>query len=424
MKTVAFGLILWLLSVIIPIDAHAVSPWQPTVQITGVVRTQVVVGQTVYAAGKFTGPNGQVDILAYDIATGKATNFIHQLNGEAWAITVSPDHRWLIVGGDFTTADTKPHVRLAEFDLTNGSLVSTFTANVDNRVASLATNFSGVYVGGAFLHANGLVRTHLAGFYFTGAITTFHASTNGSVLAIVALSDKLVIGGVFSTESGPPGVTLTSQSIGAIWYSTGGPDGGFLTRSAGFPFAQSDPVGGARGTYSLSTDGTTIYATSFNAVAVNGIRTFEGNWAIRGSDGGLVFMNDCHGDEYGSVAVNGRLYVIGHPHDCTAVGGFTETCWLPCAWHRALTFGLTPSGTNVAYSALEAGAYAYYIGQPKSAYYGFTVEFNAGTATGQSQGAWSVVAGVGSDGHTYLLYGGEFTKVNGISQSGLVRVMI
>ena len=42
---------------------------------------------------------------------------------------------------------------------------------------------------------------------------------------------------------------------------------------------------------------------------------------------------------------------------------------------------------------------------------------NAGSYAGMTQGAWSVVA---SD--DYVMLGGEFTRVNGVPQQGLVRL--
>ena len=68
----------------------------PTVQINGVAWAQVVVGNTVYVAGQFTGarPAGAApgtqeivrnNLLAYDIRTGDLiTSFAPSLNGQAW----------------------------------------------------------------------------------------------------------------------------------------------------------------------------------------------------------------------------------------------------------------------------------------------------------------------------------------------------
>src|SRR3954452_22098884 len=86
----------------------------PTVQINGVAWAQVVVGTTVYVAGKFTTarPAGaragtqempRNNLLAYDIRTGELiTSFAPGLNAQAVSLAVSPDGSRLYVGGDFT----------------------------------------------------------------------------------------------------------------------------------------------------------------------------------------------------------------------------------------------------------------------------------------------------------------------------------
>src|SRR5512139_510234 len=88
----------------------------PTWQIDGVVWSQVLVGDTVYATGKFTKarPPGtaagdaaevtRTNLLAYDIKTGNlVTSFDHSLNGQGLALAKSPDGSRVYVGGDFTT---------------------------------------------------------------------------------------------------------------------------------------------------------------------------------------------------------------------------------------------------------------------------------------------------------------------------------
>src|SRR4051794_20220015 len=100
----------------------------PTVQINGVAWAQVVVGNTVYVAGKFTsartagaaaGTSETVrnNMLAYDIRTGALiTSFAPNLNGQALAVAASPDGRRVYVAGDFTTANGQTRKRVAAYD--------------------------------------------------------------------------------------------------------------------------------------------------------------------------------------------------------------------------------------------------------------------------------------------------------------------
>src|SRR3712207_5992653 len=100
----------------------------PTVQVDGVVWSQVVVGDTVYAAGRFSRvrPAGAAagtretvrnNLLAYDIRTGAlVTSFAPDLNAQALTVTASPDGSRIYVGGDFTVADGQPRSRIAAYD--------------------------------------------------------------------------------------------------------------------------------------------------------------------------------------------------------------------------------------------------------------------------------------------------------------------
>src|SRR3954468_6001670 len=106
-----------------PATVSAVSPTTaagdglPTVQVNGVVWSQVVVGNTGSAAGSFTrarpagsaaGQNETVrnNLLAYDIVTGNLiTSFAPDLNGQAMVVAASPDGSRIYVGGDFTRAN-------------------------------------------------------------------------------------------------------------------------------------------------------------------------------------------------------------------------------------------------------------------------------------------------------------------------------
>src|ERR1700712_2218643 len=104
----------------------------PTVQIDGVVWSQVVVGNTVYVAGKFnkarpagaalgTSETVRNNLLAYDIRTGVLiTSFAPDLNGQALVVTASPDGKRIYVGGDFDHANGQTRYRIAAYDTATG----------------------------------------------------------------------------------------------------------------------------------------------------------------------------------------------------------------------------------------------------------------------------------------------------------------
>ena len=146
----------------------------PTVQVDGVVWAQVVVGNTVYAAGKFgtARPAGAAagtqetvrnNLLAYDIRTGAlVTSFAPDLNAQALTLAASPDGTRLYVGGDFTRANGQVRNRVAAYDTRTGTLVSSFAPSVSSQVRSLAATNDTVYLGGNFSALGGVSRSQLA----------------------------------------------------------------------------------------------------------------------------------------------------------------------------------------------------------------------------------------------------------------------
>src|SRR4051812_20734202 len=146
----------------------------PTVQINGVAWSQVVVGNTVYVAGKFTSarPAGVAagtqetprnNLLAYDIRTGALiTSFAPSLNAQALVVTASPDGTRIYVGGDFTVANGQTRNRIAAYDTATGALVTTFAPSASNQVKAIAATNSTVYFGGAFGSVGSVGRQRLA----------------------------------------------------------------------------------------------------------------------------------------------------------------------------------------------------------------------------------------------------------------------
>ena len=105
----------------------------PTTQIDGVAWNQLVVGNTVYVAGKFgkARPAGAApgastvtrqNLLAYDLTTGALkTGFVANLNAQAFALAKSPDGSRIYVGGDFTTVNGVARSRIVALDPPTGT---------------------------------------------------------------------------------------------------------------------------------------------------------------------------------------------------------------------------------------------------------------------------------------------------------------
>lgn len=387
----------------------------PTVQINGVVWAQVTVGNTVYATGSFTSarpagsPAGsnetaRANLLAYDITTGNLiTSFNHTLNAQGRAITASPDGTRVYVVGDFTTVDGQTHNRVAAFNTADGSLVNSFTGGTAASARAVTATNSTVYVGGIFASAMGNSRARLAAYSATNGALLNWAPTadDNQVTALVLTPDKslVIVGGQFSTLNGVP-----AKGLGAIDATTG----------ATVPWAANQLLqnsGNDAGFNSLYTDGTNIYGTGW-VFGPGG--NLEGVFAASPNTGNLVWVEDCHGDSYGTFALGDSVYTVSHEHFCGNIGAWPQTD--PWTFHRATAFTKAATGT-VQHNSV--GGYYDFFGNPSPTQLDWYPTLPAGTYTGQSQAAWSIT-GNGS----YISLGGEFPSVNGTAQQGLVRFAV
>lgn len=386
----------------------------PTWQLNGVVWSQAVVGNTVYATGSFTkarppgvaaGGAGEIaanNIFAYDIRTGaRVTSFNHSLDGQGLAVKASPNGTRVFVAGDFTSVDGVAKNHVAAFDAATGNLVTGFAASVSGRADALAVSNDTLFVGGNFFSANGQARRRLASFSTTtGAVKSWAPTADDEQVTSMVLApagDRVIIGGKFSTLNGAP-----APAMGAVDAVTG----------ASRPWAINQVMNNAgKGSSisSLSTDGTNIYGTGYAFESGN----FEGGFAARPDTGAVVWLNDCHGDTYDGFPQGGVFYTVSHAHDCKWIGAFPQT---DANWHinmrHALAYSTDARGTNTG-----PDNYGWnYNGQPASALLQWFPVVAVGTFTGQSQAAWSVTGN--SD---YTVLGGEFPSVNNVAQQGLVR---
>ncbi|MDQ1674112.1 MAG: hypothetical protein QOC98_2674, partial [Frankiaceae bacterium] len=298
----------------------------PTVQVNGVVWSQAIVGNTVYAGGSFTtarpagaaaGTNETVrnNLLAYDITTGNlVTSFAPSLNGQVRSVTASPDGTRVYVGGDFTTADGVSRSRVAAYDTATGALVASFAPRPQYTVTSVVATASTVYLGGDFNGVGPEARNKLAAVSATdGALLPWAPAADATVNAMVLTPDgsRVIVGGSFKNINGS-----SAYGLGAVDATTG----------ALLPWAANTSVrnaGADAAITSLTTDGTSIYGTGYVFGAGGNL---EGTFSADPDTGSLNWVEDCHGDTYSSYATGGAVYVVGHSHECSTVpNGFSQT---------------------------------------------------------------------------------------------------
>jgi len=393
----------------------------PTVQIDGVAWSQVVVGNTVYVAGKFaaarpagsaSGVNTTVrnNLLAYDITTGNlVTSFVPDLNGEARVVAASPDGTKLYVGGVFTQANGQTRSRIAAYNLTTGALDPNFRPLAQTTVRTIVATNSTVYFGGDFTTVTdphtgvstprGYVAAADAG---TGNLLPFNPNADAPVNAMTFNFDKskLILGGRFQHVSG-------TQQLGMA--ATDPVSGGFVSWAAN---GVVQDFGTQAAILSLAADADGVYGSGY-VYGANG--NLEGSFRADNNTGAITWIEDCHGDTYSVFPTTDSVYVAGHPHYCGNIGGFPQTSptW---TFYHSIAF----SKTVVANSPITNDPYGYYnwAGNPHPQLLYFFPAYTSGKASGQGQATWSVS---GSADGKYVVYAGEFPTVNNTAQQGLVR---
>jgi hypothetical protein len=240
----------------------------PTWQINGVVWSQAVVGNTVYATGSFTkarpagvaaGGVGEIDarnVFAYDITTGNRVAFSHSLNAQGLAVAASPDGSRIYVGGDFTAVDGLSRGHVAAFDRATGAVVASFAPNVSSEVRALAATNSTVFIGGGYASVNGATRHSLSAVSSTGSLLPWAPSLSGGnvdVWSMVVTPDqsRVVVGGSFTSLNG-----LAASGMGSLDATTGSSlrwDANQTIRDGGTGSAIT----------SLRTDGQQVYGSGY-----------------------------------------------------------------------------------------------------------------------------------------------------------------
>ncbi len=390
----------------------------PTVQIDGVAWTQRVIGNTVYVGGQFTTarPAGaaagtqttaRANLLAYDIRTGVLiTAWAPTTNGDVLSIVPSPDNTRLYIGGSFTTVNGQTRNRIAALDRTTGALIGSFQPKPDATVRAIAATSDTVYFGGLLSAVGGVARARVASVRASdGALLSWAPSAQGGSVHSLALSpnaSQLIIGGSFTTLNGSsnPGYGLASvnPSTGAL-----------------LPFAANSLIrnGGANAAITgLSVDADSLYVSGF--VFGSG-GNLEGVSRVDWNGGVVKWVEDCHGDTYGSFP-KGDVDLRGQPRALLRQparrlptdrlrGRSTTAPRSPRP--RPGTLGRDPLG------------YFNWQGNPAPSLLKWIPALTNGTFTGQGQAGWNVTGNA-----DYVTIGGEFPRAGSVAQQGLVRYAV
>lgn len=391
----------------------------PTVQIDGVVWSQVIVGNTVYVGGRFTNarPAGAApganqtprsNFLAYSLTTGELiTSFAPSFNAQVRTVAVSPDGTRLYVGGDFTTVSGVSRQRIAVFDVATGNLLP-FAPPIGHHVYAIVPHPSGspVYVGGTFAAVGSSARGQLAAFdAATGALLDWAPmATGGAVRALAVSPDgtRVAVGGQFTALNGSNNPGFGLGMVGAV-------------SGTNQPMAVNSLVrngGNTAGITSLYSDGDDLFGSGF---WFGGSGNFEGVFSAKWNGGTVNWLADCHGDTHSVYVMANAVYNAGHAHECGGLGVDAFQRTEPWSFYRGLAFSRAATGTLVR----DPYGYFNFEGQPAPNLLNWFPNLDLGTFTGQFQGPFHVT-GNGQ----YVVMGGEFRNVNDTPQQGLVRFAV
>ena len=439
--TIAVALIAALAVVTVPVPSQAAGPFVtdvaadpppptvtadalPTWQINGVVWSQAIIGDTVYVTGSFTrarppgvaaGGAGEVvanNIFAYRLSTGaRVTTFATSpgLNAQGLVIRASADGSRLWVGGDFTAVNGTARGHVAALNPVDGSLVTAagfVPPNLGGQVRGFGITPTTLYVGGNFTSANGVARTRLAAFAVgTGALSGWAPAAAGGYVWSMTMSpdlSRVIPAGSFTTLSGQP-----AYGMGSIMASD--------ATINPWPAQEKLRAAGANGAItSIKADATQVYGTSY---AFGAGASYEGTFAVDPMSGQINWQNDCLGDTYDIAPAGAVVYNASHQHDCTAVDGWPDTN-PRVRWQKAGASYSHATGIQTKNDAYGWASQYGYLGTPNAALLHWYPNFAFGAYTSSGQAAWAV--DTSSDGQ-WVVYGGEFPRVNNVAQQGLVR---
>ena len=171
-------------------DGELDKGWNPAPD--GAVDELAVIGDTVYAAGRFTMIGGQsrAGLAAVD-ASGNATGWDPNPTPTGiTALVASADK--LYVGGSFDTIGGQARAKLAALNTdATGTAIASWNPNPDNEITAIMVVDDLVYVAGYFANIGGQPRLDLAAIDSDGNATEWDPHPNDKVLAL-AYADGLV----------------------------------------------------------------------------------------------------------------------------------------------------------------------------------------------------------------------------------------
>lgn len=186
----------------VPVARTTGSPVLPYPRVAGVVRTVIPDGSGGwFIGGLFTSVGGEPRLnLAHVLSGGQVADWAPNPNGEVLCLAL--DGQSLYLGGSFSLVAGQSRPNIAAVSIASGEAMD-WNPAADQPVRSLLIHRGLVYSGGDFSMIGGMARNSLAALEpGNGAATTWNPDVGfqgvpGSVRALAALDDTILVGGLF-----------------------------------------------------------------------------------------------------------------------------------------------------------------------------------------------------------------------------------
>ncbi len=359
--------------------------------LNGIVQALTMVGTNLYAGGFFQVSGAS----SHNIAKWNGTNWIGLSTGignGSWVYAVVASGTNLFVGGSFTTAGGSTANRIANWD---GSKWSPVSSGLNGPVYAVAMFDTNLYVGGAFDRAGSFTLNRVA--RWDGSVWTgLGVGMNSTVRALAVIETNLYAGGDF-TSAGGLMVNRIARWNGTSW-------SGFINGLSG---------GLNPSVHSLAVSGTNLYVgglfTSAGSKTVNNVARWNGfSWSELETGVNAAVM---------ALAVSGNdLFVGGSFTNASGSAANRIAKWDGTAW-SALGVGvnsnvmaLTKRGPHL----VVGGAFTMAGANPAS----YIATWNGNSWASLGQGLNSSVNALAVSG-TDLYVGGNFSRATN-SGNGIV----
>ena len=264
-----------------------------------------------YIVGDFITVGGEPrrSVAAIDVATGQVDpTFAPVILNSAEivdAIAISPDGADLYIGGRFTNVNGTFRARIAKLDAITGALDTTFNANINAQVDTIATDGNSVWVGGNFGTVNGVSAPNLVKLNATtGALDGNWVGTADARVRDVELDVNNVLwaGGNFDNIGGSAVSYLAplNSSTGTVLGTWSPGLASHNTLEERHPLYVVSPA----------PDGSAIYVGTRGTPSASP----QGGNAVRkyATDGELLWQKIGAGDTQALEATNTTVYAGGH----------------------------------------------------------------------------------------------------------------